>query len=243
MGANPHNQHYAIRWDTGRLSNSYATEAEARRVLNQFHGKGKLVMVNPLPLGKHPHRRRNPVDTAEAAREVREGFVDDESNHYIEVDEPHVPKGNYAQLGTGGKVVDETNGRYYVAYLAIKPVTSIEVKQIDLRSPKIIFISSVNRRQIYIVGAVNIDADDLRDFNANANPHGEVYLGEARQIGYIATKYHPEAGNDAAGQRILWDHKFGEESGILPKAYFDSIKCRLILRGGNYRVEDAGIID
>lgn len=236
MGANPHNQHYAVRWNTGRLSNSYASREDAERILARFHGKGTLVRVNPMPL--KGGRRRNPAELAlmganpegaEAAREVREGFVDAPANHYRVTDEPHISRGDYAELG---KLVS----------LTVQPARGVGVKEIDLGSSNIAVLSSGNRRQIYFAGGDQIiDADDLAKFTDKET--GTVELGKCREIVYLAKKYHAEVGNSAAGKEVEWVHQFGEESGIVPVLCYSTSLDRLILRGGNYRVEDAGIID
>lgn len=238
MGANPHGQHYAVRWHTGRLSNSYASKEEAQAILDKFHGKGQLVLVNPLPI--RGGRRRNPAelmvmganpDGAEAARTVREGFVAKPSNHFSVTDEPHIPKGDYAELGD-------------LVSLTVEPARGIGlgVKEINLDSSKIKVIASGNRKQIYFCGGDQvIDRDDLAKFTDKEN--GTVELGKCREIVYLAKKYHAEVGNSAAGKNVEWVHEFGEESGNRPVLLYSTSLDRLILRGGNYRVEDAGIID
>jgi len=50
-------------------------------------------------------------------------------------------------------------------------------------------------------------------------------------------------GNWARGKTVPYQHQFGEVSGVKPQLFYDTLNQRLILRGGNYRVEDAGIVD
>ena len=59
----------------------------------------------------------------------------------------------------------------------------------------------------------------------------------------LARKYHPEVDNAAAGENVEWHHLFGEETGERPALYYDVGTERLLLRGGAYRVEDAGIVN
>lgn len=252
MGANPmrlmataHGFHenpegsgkFGIKWRTGTVTGAYETRAEAENVLRKFHGKGEIIGLNPVPL-----RRRNPA-TAEQAREIRSGFVDQESTRYFVLDEPHIPSGDYAELGT-------------LYSLAVKPERGGQVQDISFAA-KIHVISASSRRQIYFAGkGQSLDSHELQQFSDQA-AHGAahapgkgsvghenvVMLGECREIIYVAKKYHPEVGNEAAGKEVEWRHRFGEETGDTPTLWYDTKRERLILRGGAYRVEDAGIIN
>lgn len=219
---NPSRQHYGIRWDAGNVTGSYNSRAIAERVLRSFHGKGKVIALNPSPL-----RRRNPVD-AETAREIRTGFVDRESRRYIVMDEPHIPPGDYAELGI-------------LFSLAVKPANGGEVRDLEFNSG-IHVISDTTRRQIYFAGGnQRLTERELQIFTGEAA--NNVELGGCREIIYVAKKYHPEVGNAAAGRAVEWRHKFGEESGAIPQLWYDTKNDRLLLRGGEYRVEDAGIVN
>lgn len=214
---------YGIKWHTGNVSGAYHTRAEAEKVLSSFHGKGEVIALNPAPL-----RRRNPA-SAETAREIRSGFVDRESKRYIVMDEPHILAGDYAELGT-------------LYSLAVKPAIGGAVQDLSFTS-RIHVISATNRRQIYFAGGdQSLTERELALFN-HAEEYGVRKLGDCREIIYVARKYHPEVGNEAAGKEVEWRHKFGEESGIVPSLWYDARKKRLSLRGGDYRVEDAGIVN
>lgn len=191
-------------------------------MLEQFHGAGEIIRVNPMPL-----RRSNPVDLVDSAqaRDVRQGFVSHPIDGDFYANEPHVPAGNYAQLGQ-------------LAYLVISPVKGGPVLQLDLEDRGILLVSATNRMRMYFVkGRHSLSAAELARFNST---DGEtIELGQCRQIGYLAVKYHPEVGNDAAGKVVLWEHPFESPR---PTVWYSLRDKRLLLRGGNYRVEDAGIV-
>lgn len=220
-------KHFAIRWHTGNISNAYPTQAEAESILRRFHGAGEVIRVNPIPL--RGERYRNPVDTADAeeAKRIRSGFVDREARGYSVYDEPHIPAGDYALIGP-------------LLSLAVKPAIGGEVQQIEFH-PRPIAISDTSRTQIYFAKRAGLSVQELRRFAAQDS--GVVRLGECREIVYLAAKYHPEVGSSAAGKEVEWQHQFGERSGEKPDLFYDTHHERLLLRGGAYRVEDAGIVN
>lgn len=226
------NARYAIRWHTGSISHAMRTRDEAERLLQQFHNAGELIRVNPLPL-----RRSNPLTAldsaeAEAAREVRDGFVHQRTERYIVADEPHIPAGDYAEIGM-------------LHSLVVKPThtgQTDQVQELMFTRQGVRAIAAANRRQIYFAGGTQMLTErEIRLFTSSSAP--AVDLGECRGIVYVAKKYHPEVGNDAAGKPVEWDHKFGEETGVKPSLWYDRATQRLELRGGEYRVEDAGIVN
>ena len=63
-------------------------------------------------------------------------------------------------------------------------------------------------------------------------------LGDCRRIDYKQRKEHvPEPEIDE------WRHEFGEESGIKPVLLYDAQKKRLLLEGGEYRIQAEGIVN
>jgi hypothetical protein len=87
-------------------------------------------------------------------------------------------------------------------------------------------VSDETSRQIYFVGG-----NQSLLFRA-----GE--LGECRRIDYKQRKEHvPDPDADE------WRHAFGEESGVRPVLIYDARNKRLLLEGGEYRIESAGIIN
>jgi hypothetical protein len=230
-------QRWAIQWHTGNISQAFHSRGEAERMLGAFHDAGKIIRVNPMPA--ESERYRNPIGAEAAeAQEIREGFVHQESRGYRVADEPLIPSGDYAELGTGGMV--RGDGESAEAYLAVRPAKGGYRLQIGI--PKgVTFLSDTTRRKIWIAGAVEISPMELAMFT---DEHaGRVTLGEAMGIGYIAVKYHPQIENHAAGRRILWEHEFGEETGVRPTLIYHAEQQRLSLEGGAYTVKDEGIVN
>lgn len=231
MSANPRKRggamKYAVKWNTGTISRAVDTHDEAEKMLAQFHGAGRVIRVNPIEL-----LRGNPIGTtdsseAEDARAIRSGFVHKETSNFIVVNEPHIKhSGDYAELGI-------------LFSLSVKGFEAVRVLQLEKQGIRV--ISDTSRRQIYFVGAVRMSAMELAQFNKYGG--NVIELGECREIIYLARKYHPEVGSSAAGKLIEWHHKFGEETGVVPKLFYDAKSSRLILRGGEYTVEDAGLVN
>lgn len=65
-------------------------------------------------------------------------------------------------------------------------------------------------------------------------PKVGVKLGRLHSVTYETSK---------AGEPALWEHEFGEEGGDPPDLVADPDTERLHIVGGDYRIEDRGIVD
>jgi hypothetical protein len=229
--ANPSSagKRYAVKWHTGNISQAGSRE-QTERLLKRFHGKGELIRVNPMPL--RGERYKNPVGAgAEEAIAIREGFVDHDSTGYRVANEPHIPAGDYAELGP-------------LVALAVKPTSSGDtnvVQEIGFK-PKPTLIADSSRRQLYFAaGNQSLTERELRTFTSQSS--GQVELGTAESIVYLAKKFHAEVGSDVAGKVVEWIHPFGEDTGEKPTLVYDIDLERMSLRGGAYRIEDRGIVN
>jgi len=154
-----------------------------------------------------------------SAAAIHEEFTGREGK-WIEVfDEPHMPAGDYAQLGE-------------LLALYVKPSSGGQVQQITFpKSARPLVVSDETARQIYFVGG-NQELASLAPFGWTAR------LGDCRRIDYKQRKEHvPEPEIDE------WRHEFGEESGIKPVLLYDAQKKRLLLEGGEYRIQAEGIVN
>jgi hypothetical protein len=73
-----------------------------------------------------------------------------------------------------------------------------------------------------------------RHIEVSPLPQQLAEIGELEAVAYRTTK-----GN----QRATWEHEFGEEGGRKPILAVDPETDRLHIAGGDYRVEDRGIVD
>ncbi len=158
-----------------------------------------------------------------SAAVIREEFTGTPSEFYTVRDEPHMPAGDYAELGK-------------LLALYVKPVGGGQVQHINFRSPYPVVTSDESARQIYFVGGDQDITPALAVFGAIDRGAGLYELGEARRIDYKQRKEHvkdPDVDE--------WRHEFGEESGVRPVLLFDLAHKRLVLEGGEYEIRREGI--
>ena len=154
---------------------------------------------------------------------LREKFTGKEVDRIKIYDEPHMPAGDYAQLGK-------------LLSLFVKPLKGGQVQEI--RATGVTVVSDESARQIYFVGGDQDVSAALAMFGAVDRGAGLYELGEARRIDYKQRKEHvPQPDMDS------WRHEFGEETGVRPTVLFDVDAKRLLLEGGEYVVREEGIIN
>lgn len=73
-----------------------------------------------------------------------------------------------------------------------------------------------------------------RNVELSPQPRELAELGTLEAVVYSTTK---------GGQRAHWEHELGEEGGRKPILAVDPRSDRLHIVGGDYRVEDRGIVD
>jgi len=169
---------------------------------------------------KHPDRRQNGT-----AADIREDFTGAPSEWVTSANEPHMPAGDYAQLGE-------------LLALYVKPVKGGQVMQIDFSRPRPKIVSDESARQIWFFDGDQDVTDSLAQFGAHDRGAGLFELGEARRIDYKQRKEHvPDPDVDE------WRHEFGEETGVRPTVLFDRTKKRLMLEGGQYEIRREGIVN
>jgi hypothetical protein len=189
-------------------------------------------MPNPSP--DVSQSRLPSVESANAAagRNLYEKFHAKESERYTVRDEPHMPAGDYTDLGK-------------LIALRVKPTSTGQtshVQEISFPRKNIRVVCDPDGRQIWFVGdGQQQTAEDLKIFTADSTPR--PYLGECRSIVYEATKWHPQLAESARGEKIEWEHEFGEEGGTCPALSYDTRHARLLLGKASYHVEGAGIVN
>lgn len=161
-----------------------------------------------------------------SAAALRSSFTGKDAEFVTVYDEPHMPAGDYAQLGE-------------LLALYVKPVSGGQVQQIAFpKSARPVLVSDETARQIYFVGGDQDITPAVAIFQGVKRSDGRFILGDARRIDYKQRKEHvPQPEIDE------WRHSFGEESGVYPIVLFDPASRRLSLEGGEYRIEDVGIVN
>lgn len=175
----------------------------------------------PKSRQKKAIRRRN-----SSAAAIREDFTGTPSEYVTSADEPHMPAGDYAQLGE-------------LLALYVKPMKGGQVMQIHFRRrPRPIVVTDETARQLWFFEGDQDVSASLTAFGARSRSDGLFELGEARRIDYKQRKEHvPDPDVDE------WRHEFGEVSGVRPTVLFDPGKKRLLLEGGQYEIRTEGIVN
>jgi hypothetical protein len=174
----------------------------------------------PKSRQKKAIRRQN-----SSAATIREDFTGAPSEYVTSANEPHMPAGDYAQLGE-------------LLALYVKPVKGGQVMQIDFKRPRPKVVSDESARQIWFFEGDQDVTDSLASFGAHDRGAGLFELGEARRIDYKQRKEHvPDPDVDE------WRHEFGEETGVRPTVLFDRNRKRLMLEGGEYEIRREGIVN
>jgi hypothetical protein len=166
-------------------------------------------------------RNWQPNPSAEA---LRERFTGAPVERVRVMDEPHMAAGNYAMLGK-------------LLSLYVKPRKGGQVQEIRAVGGTMI-VADESARQIYFVGGDQDISSGLEIFGPLDRGAGLFELGEARRIDYRQRKEHVDH-----PEHDSWRHEFGEENGNRPTVLYDSKAKRLLLEDGDYRIEEAGIIN
>jgi nucleotide-binding universal stress UspA family protein len=180
----------------------------------------ELMVMGANPRVEVVHGDNPPVE------EIVERFSGTSADYIDVYNEPHMPRGRYAQLGE-------------LLNLYIKPAKGGQVQKITFAagSEAPMVVTDSTARQIYFV-AGNQDisgALDVFGFGAGSMD-GVLELGAGRRIDYKARKEHV-----AEPDEDKWKHEHGEENGVLPTVLFDTRNKRLLYEGGDYRIEGAWI--
>jgi hypothetical protein len=182
----------------------------------------ELLIMGANPRVEVVHADNPPVE------DIVEDFTGQEVKWLDVYNEPHIPRGRYAQLGP-------------LIALYIKPAKGGQVQRIGGMGenfaaawngkPPIIVTDSTARKIYFVDGAQDISAN-LAAFGAIDKGNGLFELGQGRRIDYQCRKEHV-----ASPEEDLWKHDHGEENGKLPTVLFDTRSKRLLYEGGDYRIE------
>src|SRR5713101_826646 len=160
--------------------------------------------------------RKNPDELAEAEDLYRE-FHGREPHEILEMQESELARRDYTALGPLVELHTELpNGSK--AKISFGDADAVMV------------VSSPNGRQLYLLGGNQDISDSLASMGVDSSKD-LIDLGDAVFLSYDASKWQSDF------KPTIWEHKLGEESGIRPRGFYDQLKRRIFLAGGNYRVE------
>jgi hypothetical protein len=248
MGANPHEHHgqdhqeitvppgstITIRMNPENPDRFTSAMARARGLTRQAPGliqTKRQRKVAKMVRGARKHRYAwmdeleggiSPGNNPTAA-DIREDFTGMPAEFYTVQNEPHMRRGDYAELGK-------------LLILYVKPHKGGQV--LEIRPRGVVVVSDESARQLYFVGGDQDITEALAQFGALERGAGLFELGEARRIDYKQRKEHvkdPDVDE--------WRHEFGEETNERPLVLFDARHKRLMLEGGRYQVRREGIIN
>jgi hypothetical protein len=171
-------------------------------------------------IGKEEGRRSNPAGSAAALYETFHGIPSESETVITEQIQYH---GNLAELGTLVEIKVETLSGYK-AVLTFEP------------GPPLL-CSSEDGKQLYIRGGEqSLDLDAL-------HMSGDEWVRDSMVIGPIAEfVYRTRKGFDGR-KKLEYFHKPGEETGVRPDLIYDVLNNQLSVSGGQYAVEDVGVVN
>lgn len=171
--------------------------------------------------GARGRKKLNPDEMQEAIA-LYEKFHGADPSKILEVQESAAMRSTYAGLGD---LVELLTRR-----------ADGKIVQMNFEGDRIKVASNPAGTQLYFLGGnqnlngalAEFEADTTKDF---------VELGECVRIMYFTRK-------EADGfQPVDYHHKFGEEGGARPVLIYNKVQRRMILAGGDYKVEAPGIIN
>lgn len=232
MGANPGHSSHEITVQPGQVITLRVNPANPSGEICGHMVQGYPCTREPGHAGPHlpqgatlrPSSRHNWGRSNPSAETLRETFTGAPAGRISIFDEPLMPAGDYAMLGK-------------LLALYVKPLSGGQILQINGRG--VLVVADESARQIWLVGGDQDVSEFLEKFGArDVKAPGWYELGEAIRIDYKQRKEHvPKPELDE------WKHYFGHENEVRPRVFFDVNHKRLALEGGDYRIEERGIIN
>ena len=162
----------------------------------------------------------------EDASRAYEDFHGEPSKFIDEIQEPSPRPMTLSELGE-------------MLELRVKRPTGWKWGSLDFTGKGVRLAANVEGTQLYLIdGDQKISRGQLTHLGAD-NSKEVIDLGEATLIAYRARKMHVN------GVAANYEHNFGEETGVRPRVTYDKRgpKPRILIAGGEYRVEARGIIN
>lgn len=189
-------------------------------------------------------------ENAQQARELSEKFHDRKWEFYKTLNEPHIPEDNYPLLAMfvslavkptekSSDPIRQVREIYFPNGRTIRVIDRLG-NEFDHDASDVMILCAPSGHPLYLTNEQEMDEEDLQLFGAG--PEDPCRIGEARAIAYIDKKWHPEA-NIARGKSAIYQHPFADQGGTRPQVFYSRSMKRLILKGGSYHVEAAGIVN
>ena len=165
----------------------------------------------------------------EGAKELSEKFHGRGSRGERVVAKPIFFNRNLAELGPleALEIIDDED-----------PDSCIEL---NFENDNLFLSCTPDAHQLIIAGTVEITPDEIPNVPEGEWKKHKVFLGECLAVSYFADKHHL-AGPKSQKNGEHYRHEFGENTDIRPMAIYDRITKTLELVGGEYVVQDVGIV-
>jgi hypothetical protein len=246
MGANPprrRNAHvYRViavpRWGGTNYTKTFETKEAARTHAKTLSSETYFKPhVQKAP--KHGESSNPRVEVVHGENPPVETIVEEFTGtpaEWIDVyNEPHMPRGRYAQLGPLIALYVKPAGGGQVRRIGAPENRNVAWENYWLGDPPKI-VTDQTARKIYFVGGNQDLTEYVEAFGPRDCGNGLVELGQCRRIDYEGRKEHV-----ADPDEDQWKHDHGEENGVLPTVLFDTKNKRLLYEGGDYRIDGAWI--
>lgn len=168
----------------------------------------------------NPKRRRNSHHSAIGTYSEFRGHVPVE---VLDMEEPHIQKGNYAALGEMAGLWLEDPGKaspekWRPATLEFEKADNVKLAT-DAHGKRLFFIGGNQQVPLAFLEKAGLDTG-----------HDIIPLGICYAIAYLTEKSFNDFKTSEYG------HRFGEETGERPTLLYDKKKKRLLLEGGAYTI-------
>jgi hypothetical protein len=186
----------------------------------EYAERKKLTLENPNSKGKTQKAKgkRNPDETAQAG-ELFKDFHGKDPTQILTVQTDEIGRDTYTALGELWEMKLNAGGEKY---------------GLKFEGCKVKLCASADGKQLYCVGG---DQDCSDCLPTDAPDKDFVSLGVLQKISYVTRKAFDKF------QESAYEHKFGEEGGEPPWAFYARQQKRIFIVDGTYRVEAPGIID
>lgn len=179
-----------------------------------------LILGNP----KKGYRKVNPEGLGQAA-ELYEKFHGETPREVLSVQESSAMRRVYTGLG------------WLSQLLVIGRAGTIELAfDADDEETRVLVATSPDGKQIYFIGGDQDLGRSLDKFTEDTSKDF-IDLGECVHLGYVTQKYFDDF------KTFDYHHDLGEESRVVPQLYYNKLQRRMILVGGEYRVELENLVE